>query len=78
MTCINVHEAKTNLSRILAEVEEGASVVIARNGKPIAEIIPYSRSAMPVPGLWRGKVRIAPDFDAEDPELTRLFQGGSD
>ena len=40
MTTVNVHEAKTNLSRLLAEVEKGAEVTIARAGKPVARLVP--------------------------------------
>lgn len=40
MATVNVHEAKTHLSRLLARVEEGEEVVIARNGKPVARLVP--------------------------------------
>ncbi len=78
MTSVNVHEAKTQLSRLLAEVEEGACIVIARNGKPIAELVPYVRPSKPEPGLWRGKVTISPDFDDEDARIVGLFEAGVD
>ena len=39
MVTVNVHEAKTNLSRLLAQVEAGEDVVIARNGKPVARLV---------------------------------------
>lgn len=42
MTIVNVHEAKTNLSRLLARVEAGEEIVIARGGKPIARLEPFS------------------------------------
>ena len=41
MVAVNVHEAKTHLSRLLARVEEGEEVVIARNGKPIARLVAH-------------------------------------
>jgi prevent-host-death family protein len=63
---VNVHQAKTELSKLLAEVERGREVVIARNGTPVARLVPF-----PAPGpkrlrvdTWRGRVRMAPDFDA--------------
>jgi prevent-host-death family protein len=63
---VNVHQAKTELSRLLAEVERGAEVVIARNGTPVAKLVPF-----PAPGgrrlrtdNWKGRIRMAPDFDA--------------
>ena len=43
MAMVNVHEAKTNLSRLLAQVEAGEDVVIARNGKPVARLVGYER-----------------------------------
>lgn len=43
MTTVNVHEAKTNLSRLLARVEAGEQIVIARGGKPIARLEPYAK-----------------------------------
>ena len=78
MTKVNVHEAKTQLSRLLAEVEEGATIIIARNGKPIAELIPISKKSKPLSGLWRDRMVISEDFDDEDAEINRLFEGGSD
>ena len=50
MLTVNVHEAKTHLSRLLARVEAGEEVVIARNGKPVARLVP-----VPVPVRERGK-----------------------
>lgn len=42
MVTVNVHEAKTHLSWLLAEAEAGEDVVIARNGKPVAKLVPYA------------------------------------
>ncbi len=69
---VNVHEAKTHLSRLLERVEAGEDVVIARAGRPIARLVAYRRLAEPrTPGIWRGQVWIAPDFDEPNEELTR-------
>ena len=69
-TTVNVHEAKTHLSRLLAQVERGERVVIARAGTPIATL---ERIAAPPrqrkPGRDRGKVIIGPDFDDPLPEF---------
>jgi prevent-host-death family protein len=78
MTKVNVHEAKTQLSRLLAEVEEGATIIIARNGKPIAELVPVTKQGKPLSGLWRDRLVISEDLDEEDAEINRLFAGGSD
>lgn len=61
---VNVYEAKSQLSKLLEQVEAGDEIVIARNGRPIAKIVPLWRRTSPrVPGGWEGKVRIADDFD---------------
>lgn len=74
---VNVYEAKTQLSKLLEEVEGGGEVVIARNGKPVARLVPLQRSVpRRVPGAWKGKVWTAPDFDDPDPELEDLFYNG--
>ena len=76
---VNVHAAKTHLSRLLDDVEGGEEVVIARAGRPVARLIRY-RSGAParVPGLLKGHIRIAADFDELDPELVRAFEGSDD
>jgi prevent-host-death family protein len=63
---VTVHQAKTELSKLLAEVEQGHEIVIAPNGTPVARFVPF-----PAPGprrlrvdTWKGRVRMAPDFDA--------------
>ena len=71
---VNVHEAKTHLSRLLERVEAGEEVVIARAGRPIARLVPYRRRTEPRSlGIWRGRVTIGPEFDEADDEIARLF-----
>ena len=53
MVTVNVHEAKTNLSRLLAQVEAGEDVVIARNGKPVARLVEYSQRGRGNPTFLR-------------------------
>jgi prevent-host-death family protein len=61
---VNIHEAKTNLSKLLERVMGGEEIIIAKAGKPIAILAPLQKPASPrVPGIDRGKVVIAPDFD---------------
>jgi len=73
---VNIHEAKTHLSRLLAEVEEGGEVVIGRAGKPVARLVRYGASPAPrVPGAWRGQVEIAEDFDELPAEIAAAFRG---
>jgi len=76
MRIINVYEAKTQLSRLLAAVAAGEEIVIARAGKPLAKLVPYQEAEQPrEPGYWRGQVRIAPDFDALPESLAAAFRG---
>jgi prevent-host-death family protein len=72
---VNIHEAKTHLSRLIERVEAGEEVVIARAGRPVARLIPFRTRTEPRrPGLWRGRVRLAADFDAPDDELLDAFE----
>lgn len=73
-TVVNVHEAKTQLSKLLQRVEGGEELVIARSGTPVARLVPVEGPpARRVPGSARGQVQVAEDFDAPDEELERLF-----
>jgi prevent-host-death family protein len=56
MRTVNVHEAKTHLSRLLDQVAAGEEVIIAKAGKPIARLIPADRSEPRVPGIAKGRV----------------------
>jgi prevent-host-death family protein len=76
MRVINVYEAKTHLSQLLAAVATGEEIVIARAGKPLAKLVPYQEVVEPrTPGYWRGRVRIAPDFDDLPEALATAFRG---
>ena len=69
-TVVNIHEAKTHLSRLLARVESGERIVIARAGRPVAELIPTTGDRPPrKPGMDRGKVVIHDNFDDPLPEF---------
>lgn len=71
---INVHEAKTHLSRLLKRVEAGEEITISRAGVPVAKLIAAAPAGAFRPmGMDRGKIRMADDFDALDPELNALF-----
>lgn len=64
---VNVHEAKTHLSRLLERVTRGEEVVIARAGTPVARLVPYRPTRARALGLDAGRVVIAEDFDAPLP-----------
>jgi prevent-host-death family protein len=73
---VNIYDAKTQLSRLLAQVVQGEEIIMARAGKPLAKLVPYrDDDRLRVPGSWRGRVRVAPDFDALPPDLAAAFEG---
>jgi len=82
MTVVNVHEAKTHLSRLLERVEGGEEFVIARAGRPVARLVPLL--AKPATrregGFLKGLIRYAPDWDSPETnaETARLFNDGED
>lgn len=79
MTTVTIHEAKTNLSRLIAAVEAGEEVVIARGKHPVAKLVPIDAKPKRVPGLWKGKFEV-PDsfFDPLNEEELALWYGKDD
>lgn len=73
---VNVHEAKTHLSRLLERVAAGEEIVIARAGKPVARLVPVApRRSRRAPGSARGRIVMSADFDAPLPrDLRRAFE----
>ena len=72
---INIHEAKTHLSRLVERVEAGEEITLARAGRPVARLVPYRARQVPrLPGLWRGQVSIGSDFDEPLPEFERALE----
>jgi len=72
---VNVHAAKTHLSRLLERAEAGEEIVIGRAGKPIAKLIPYLPDRPKrVFGALKGQIRILPGFDEMDSEITKDFE----
>ena len=67
---VNIHEAKTHLSKLLKRVMSGERIIIAKAGKPVAVLSPLLEAPLQrTPGMDAGKVVIAPDFDAPLPEF---------
>lgn len=61
---MNIYEAKTSFSRLVARAERGERVTITRNGRPVARLVPFSTDTPERrPGTWTGRVTIADDFD---------------
>lgn len=68
MTTVNIHQAKTHLSRLLAEVARGEEVIISRAGTPIARLTAYTGTPRRRLGRDRGLFEVPEDFDAPLPE----------
>ena len=76
MKSIDIHEAETQLSRLIQQVSDGEEIVIAKAGKPIARLVAYAQSTGPrTPGCWRGQVCMADDFDETPKEIIDSFYG---
>jgi prevent-host-death family protein len=77
MATVNIHEAKTHLSRLVERAAAGEEIVIARNGRPVARLIGLQEDDSPrVPGSMRGLITIADDFDDPlPPDLLAAFNG---
>lgn len=75
MAEVNVHEAKTHLSKLLARVQNGEEIVIAKNGRPVARLVPYRREVKRQFGVDRGVFEVPRDFDAPlDDEVLAGFE----
>jgi prevent-host-death family protein len=74
---VNLYEAKTHLSELVERAAGGAEVVIAKAGVPKARLVPLARKAPPrKAGAWKGRVVMAPDFDAPLPQdVLAAFEG---
>ncbi len=79
MRQINIHEAKTHLSQLVEDAARGEEIVIAKAGKPVARLVGTAATPAPRrPGLLKGRIRIAADFDAPLPEdVLAAFEGGA-
>ncbi len=76
MPVVNVHQAKTHLSRLLAQVEDGQEVIIARNGKPVARLVSVQKRGRRQPDIFKGKI-VIPDsfFDPLPEEELKAWEG---
>lgn len=77
---VNIHEAKTSLSKLIEAVKRGEEVIIARAGKPEVRLVVATPAEQKpkrrVPGAWKGKIWYAPDYDQADAEIERDFYEG--
>ncbi len=74
---VNLYEAKTHLSELVERAAAGEEIIIAKNGKPRARLVPLAQDAVRrKPGGWEGKIWIADDFDDPlPPEILKYFTG---
>lgn len=73
----NIHEAKSQLSKLIERAEAGEEIIIARAGKPVAKLVAYrERRGSRRGGQWRGKVQIRADFDELPDDIAAAFGMG--
>ena len=76
MQTFNIYEAKTHLSKLVELIEQGEQVIIARNGKPVAELVPPKIKQKIKFGVAKGEFEWDPEtFDDIDPEIQEMFYG---
>lgn len=76
MTRVGMHEAKTQLSRLVERARSGEEVIVERSGRAVAKIVPYDeqpKGLMSLEGIWKGRVVIHGDFDELPEDLQRAF-----
>lgn len=79
MQTVNMHEAKTHLSRLVERVQKGERLIIGKAGKPVAVLSPYEEeNKVRRPGSMKGKIRIGKDFAKADEEIEELFTGANE
>ncbi len=73
---VNMHQAKTSLSRLVERALDGEDVVIARNGEALVRLVPIAKQREPrIPGRMKGKIWISPDFDTMSEEELKDWEG---
>ena len=72
---VNMHEAKTNLSKLIAFLEKGEEIIIAKAGSPVAKLVSYTpNKKRRTPNLLKGQVTYLEDFDSTNNEIAKLFE----
>jgi len=72
---VNIHEAKTNLSKLITLLEKGEDIIIAKAGNPVAKLISYKPTNKRKPDLLKGKIKFLKDFEASNKDIEDLFYG---
>ncbi len=72
---VNTHEAKSRLSELIREAEDGVEVIVARNGSPVARIVPWAPARVArTPGAWAGRTAFGDDLVSSDAEILAVFE----
>ena len=72
---VNMHDAKTHFSKLVERADRGEEIIIGRAGKPVARLVAYSPTPITrTPGAWKGKVRLARDFDRTPDDVIAGFE----
>lgn len=75
MTTVNIHEAKTHLSKLLERIEAGETITIARAGRPVADLVPHRRADI-IWGALKGQIAyVDADLMGPDEDVIALFDG---
>lgn len=79
MQTVNMHDAKSQLSRLVDDALAGEEIIIAKAGKPLVRLVPFS-SPPPIrtPGRFKGQIALADDFDALPADMLAALQGKAD
>ena len=79
MEIVNVHQAKTQLSKLIEKVLSGREVIIAKAGRPVVRLEPiHGKLKKRVGGQWKNKISVAGDFDTLPDQILNAFLGKSD
>jgi prevent-host-death family protein len=79
MAIYNMHDAKTQLSKLAERAAQGEEIVIARNGRPLARLMPMPERKPIRLGLWKGQIHVGDDFDDPlPPDIQEAFEGKRD
>lgn len=75
---VDIHDAKSQLARLIERAAAGEEIILGKAGRPMAKLVPYRDGRTPRrPGALKGKVRLADDFDATPDEVIDAFESGT-
>jgi prevent-host-death family protein len=75
MIIANVHQAKSDLSKLIEAALAGQNVIISKAGKPVVKVVKYKKDVKSTYGILKGKINVPENFNDEDAEINKLFYG---